>query len=111
MQAGGPPLGDILGWIRDGGTIVVLAIILWGAGQEWWVTGVQYRRVLAERDDDVAAARTERDEYKRELFQVLGLTERATRTLDRATDNLFSTRDTNERLSRLEAQRDVRSPG
>lgn len=109
MQAGGPSVGDILGWVKDAGTIGVLVIILWGAGQEWWVTGIQYRRVLRERDDELDRARIERDDYKRELFNVLGLTDRAARTLDRATDRVFAEREPHEqRISRLEAQRDVR---
>jgi len=67
-------LGQVLGWIRDIGSIAILTIIVWGAIHEWWVSGMMYRRVLAERD-----------EYKRELFRVLGLADRATQVLGRAT--------------------------
>lgn len=74
MGAGSVTLGEIIGWIRDGGVIAVLIIVVWGALNEWWVTGKQYRRAIEERDD-----------YKRELFDVLGLTDRATRALDKAT--------------------------
>ena len=55
--------------------------------------------------------RRERDEYKRELFELLGLADRATRALDSATRRTAALpRELNERLSRIEAQREPRQP-
>lgn len=85
---------ELVGLIRDAGVIGILAVIVIGALREWWVSGVQYRRVLQERD-----------ELQRELFHVLGLTDRATRMLDRATTRLSGHES---RLSRLQAGPDVR---
>lgn len=96
---GSVTIGDIIGWVRDGGVIAVLIIAVYGAFSEWWVTGRQYRRMVRERDD-----------YKRELFDVLGLTDRATRALDKATAQVLqggllqSAGD----LSRSDMEREVR---
>lgn len=94
MGSATPGAGEFVGIIRDAGVIGVLAIIVVGALREWWVSGDQYRRVLRERD-----------ELQRELFSLLGLTERATRVLDRATTELGH----ENRLSRLQAERNVRT--
>jgi hypothetical protein len=96
MGAGGatPSPFEFVGLIRDAGVIGILAVIVIGALREWWVSGVQYRRVL-----------NERDELQMELLRVLGLTDRATRMLDRATTRLSGHES---RLSRLQAERDVR---
>lgn len=96
MNSGGPGLGDIIGWVRDAGTIGVLVIVVWGAMQEWWITGRQYRRVL-----------NERDWYRDQLFRVIGMTDRASRALDRVTKRVLDDSDEN-RSSRLEAEREVR---
>lgn len=105
-MSGGGGLGtltfaEVLGWIRDIGTIAVLSLIVWGALQEWWVTGVQFRRVLAERDA-----------FREELFSALGLADRATNVSDRATtvaDRATSARRGGPHApNRLEAERDVR---
>lgn len=86
-------VGEFVGLIRDAGVIGLLVVIVVGALREWWVSGEQYRRVLAERD-----------ELQRELFHVLGLTDRATRVLERATRVAGR-----ERVGRLRAERDVRA--
>jgi hypothetical protein len=96
-------LGQLIGWIRDGGVIACLIIVVYGAISEWWVTGRQYRRVIRERD-----------ELQRELFHVLGLTDRATRALDRATNQALSgswSDDDRSGNRRIEAERDVRLRG
>lgn len=92
-------VGDIIGWVRDGGVIAVLIIVVWGALNEWWVTGKQYRRILIERD-----------QYRNELFNVLGLTDRASRALDRATNQVISggLLDDDGLAGRTKAERDVR---
>lgn len=74
-------------------------------------------RALSEREKErvkdlraeIEKLRFERDEYKRELFQALGLTDRTAQALDRATSQgLVQRMDVDERLRRLEARRDVR---
>jgi hypothetical protein len=98
---GGVTLGDVISWIRDGGVIVCLVLVLYGALNEWWVTGRQYRRMLRERDL-----------YREELFQVLGMTDRASQALDRATHQVIvGRREFEVRRGRTEAERNVRVGG
>jgi hypothetical protein len=87
--------GEFIGWIRDGGVIGVLAIIVWGAYREWWVSGATFRRTLAERDA-----------LQRDLFDVLRLADRATRVAETSVSRRSSTRGT-----RAEAERDIRERG
>lgn len=88
-------LAELIGWIRDGGAIVVLIFIVYGSMQEWWVTGRQYRRVLLERD-----------ELQQSLFRILGLTARAAASLDRTTTKMEEGA-LERRLTRLEGLGDV----
>lgn len=80
---GSVTLTELISWIRDGGVIALLTIIVWGSYKEWWVPGTTHRRALDERDLRERRILSERDELQRELFDVLGLADRATRVAER----------------------------
>ena len=101
-------LGEVLGWIRDLGTIAVLTIIVWGAINEKpsWVPGPMHRQALVdkdeaherelgareerdriawkERDEQLRRVLEERDAFRDELFSMAGLANRATTAAVRA---------------------------
>lgn len=49
---------DILGWIRSGGDIAVIVLILYAGFKRWWVWGWQYEQAMKDASDWKAAALT-----------------------------------------------------
>lgn len=43
-------LVELWEYVRTGGAVAMLIVATYGGYKEWYVWGVQYRRVLAERD-------------------------------------------------------------
>jgi hypothetical protein len=58
-------LAEVLGWVRDLGTIAVLTIIVWGAINERpaWVPGPMHRQQLQEKDDYCTKALKDKDDH------------------------------------------------
>lgn len=101
-------LGEVLGWIRDLGSLAIMALIIWWGVQEdpKWVPGSSHRQVLAdkdaaharelkaredrdriawhERDEQFQRVLEERDAFRDELFNMAGLANRATVVASRA---------------------------
>jgi hypothetical protein len=44
-------LAEIFNFIKDGGTLAVLIIILWSGHRGWWVFGKHYNEVVKELDE------------------------------------------------------------
>ena len=42
---------EVISWIRDGGIIGLLVLIVLGSVRQWWVPGWHYRQTLQERDE------------------------------------------------------------
>jgi hypothetical protein len=101
-------LGEALGWIRDLGSLAIMALIIWGAINEQpaWVPGSTHRKALEEkdaqharelrsreerdkvawreRDEQMQRILAERDVFRDELFSMAGLANRATVVASRA---------------------------
>lgn len=101
---------EVLGWIRDLGSLAILSLIVWGAVQDWWIPGTHHRKVLEERDEQIRILRRERDEYRDITLDLLGMANRATAVADKVTTARMSRRPPRDALGRIEAERDVRRP-
>lgn len=44
-------VGDIIQWVRDGGIIALLIVIIYGGIKQWWVYGWMYRSQQAELEE------------------------------------------------------------
>lgn len=92
-------IGELLGISRDITVTALLMIAVWGSFRGWWVPGWIYRQSQTE----VEVMRHERDEFKRELWEIHGLARRSVGVAEQAV-----ARSTYG--DRLEAEREIRSP-
>jgi len=72
-------IGDLLSLSRDITVTACLLIALVGAWRKWWVPFWVYQQSL----DAYEEMRAERDEYKSELFNSLGLANRSVRVAEK----------------------------
>lgn len=96
---------DLLALSRDITATALLMIAIWGAYKAWWVPGWAYRQALADTD----TMRQERDDYRRELFQVVGLANRSVNAAERAATRAEWLATSPLATDRLDAERDVRT--
>lgn len=77
-------LGDLLSLSRDITVTFALVVALVGTVRRWWLPYWVYQQAL----DSLSEMRKERDDYKRELFDSLGLADRATRVAEHTTERV-----------------------
>lgn len=95
---------DFLSLSRDITATALLLIAIWGAYKAWWVPGWTYRQALANTDQ----MRAERDDYRRELFDLMGLASRSVTAAERAAARAEWLTAVSP-LDRLSAERDIRT--
>jgi len=68
--------------LRDGGSLALMAFILFGSWKRWWIWGHQAKEVIKQYEQRLAELRLERDQWRILALQGTQLADRAVTLAD-----------------------------
>ena len=68
--------------LRDGGTLALMAFILFGSWRRWWIWDHQAKEIIKQYNERILALKEERDEWRQLALQGTLLADKAVTLAD-----------------------------